>query len=346
MDFELKRARINDIDRCDAGAFFRYHAIQGCGYRIDDPEEVESALFEKAQGLNENAVADLIRKSASSSPFSQDLSIMLLMISCLASAERFGGSWNFEKIVQALNVPPNGPLYQAIFSCKIPFRQIRAALHFAAFLHLFVQPDESSPFRACLTENCRKPAIQLQFKSGHTVLFPLEISSSLPLVQNPALKPLFDAFLPKSNYVKNEAIAPMQKILETAHSLKERAPYLALQFFLLAGSMESQESLDLFFSLLIEKKAGQREIAELENALANKKITPRWHLEKVATEEDAIFALAESGVFCQFAFQKWKKRKDLSFGIRLLKEIHKADKSLAENEKRAFEGEADQTART
>lgn len=329
VDYDLKRVRLTCPAESDPLIFFRWHALKGEGFLMDDPEETEGLLFEKVKGLNEEQVASIINKCPA--PPNRDFYVLLLMVSSFAAAERKGASWDFAKIVQNIDpiskeaLPPFAQkIYEALFFHNVSFREIEAVLHVAAFLHLFTK----APYCVCLTESSRKPAMQWQFEGGLTALFPLDIAPSIEIIKNKSsLTSFFD--FPKTPYETKEQMqlfpylecVALPNLFEIAITLKEGA--LALQFFWLAGIVQSnfapKEALALFLPLLLDGTCRAKEIAEMENYLAAKKIYPRWNLEVVKSEEEAILALGMSGVpdFAHMAYAKWSLKRDLALGYAL-----------------------------
>jgi hypothetical protein len=344
VDFVLKRVRLKKDAVCDPLTFFYLHALKANGYLIEDPEEAEKTIFEKAKELKEKDVALIIAKMATLSPYGRNFSALLIMVSSLASAARLGAKWDFSAIVREITPlikkdsnPSAQIIYDAIFLYKFPFPAIEAVLHIFAYLHYFTKPEPGAPISACLTESSRKTALQLQF-GGHTALFPFDIKASLNhILQTPSLVPIMEGLLPLANLEKKEVPATLlPNFFEMALSLKD-IPYLALQFFLLDGffgaNFAPKPVMDLLFTLLLSLDEGKkkREIAGCENYLVSRRIYPRWNLLEVKSEEDAICALAGSGVneFCQYAFTKWRVKEDAALGVKILKAILHTNQTLA-----------------
>ena len=98
-----------------------------------------------------------------------------------------------------------------------------ASLHVASFLRLFF-----------LRRHCPQKARVNRLFNGRSKrgapFFPLDITSSLPLV-DPGF---IEKWLPSGRFEKLEGVK-LPNLFEIAHQLKEKAPVLAFQFFILSG---------------------------------------------------------------------------------------------------------------
>ncbi len=352
VDYLTKRLRITNIDTCDAMAFFRYH-LAGCkGYLYDDPVTVERDLVRKVQDLDEIEFANTLHRAVMNHMSKHPLSTLLLTLCSLSQTEKYGIQHCQEKILGKVlsfsqHLPQAGSsvealLFTALFTKKISPRRIMAALQLSSFFHLFTNAQEPGKICAFLTESSGVLAYQMQFVTGHTLVFPYEMDQDcLSLAQDEDLKPLLRACLPKAPYPE----AAQRQITAFEHSVKnpnfshmakaltKYAPLAAFHCLLLHSSRSETALLDLFFTLWEEEDGEGRGqlISQLTEYCSQNRLEPKWSLAPTLSEEGLLLEIAKSGIesFRHYLYHRVKDKNFSPFSRALFTQLLKEDHSLA-----------------